>query len=401
MKRLGPAALIGSNIVVDAFGTAVFSAGIGFFAIRWADAEPSDVLNWLTIGGLLGIGLSLFAASLVDSIGPKPILLVVQACQFTVYFGMIIDMPVIAVLALCALGAALGRIVSPVRGALPPLYLSKERLLEFKATVKVWTVTMAIAGGAVAAILGMQKNSAALVLIPLLNCVSFIVVFMLTLGLPDRGRPEKRARFGLYLPSAQVACTALLFAVLAGLGTVPGYGVAVLAADKLGVPSAIVGIAPAVSFSVAILGQQLAKGRSFSLRTQIARIVVVSLVLESTALACLYVISANDLGAISIVSLVVASSALAETGALIVAFALWDVQYNIGNDADRGGIVGVFTMASSLGLAAAPALTSALLFRGPWFAAVAGAAVVTTSVAGVLGARWAGRRAKVPKTATL
>jgi MFS family permease len=134
MPRLSHGTLIGSNIVVDAFGTAVFASGVGFFVVRAVGAEPTQVLSWLTVGGLVGIALSFVAATLADVFGAKPVLLAVQAVQFVIYLGIAIPSTLYLVLALAALGAALGRVVSPVRGALPPMYLARDDLLRFKAT---------------------------------------------------------------------------------------------------------------------------------------------------------------------------------------------------------------------------------------------------------------------------
>jgi hypothetical protein len=93
-------------------------------------------------------------SSWVDVWGARPILLGLQLAQVCVYVVMVgVDSPSVVLVA-CCVGAGLSRVTSPVRGALPPLYLGREQLVEFKATVKVWTMVAALLGGAAAAGLG-------------------------------------------------------------------------------------------------------------------------------------------------------------------------------------------------------------------------------------------------------
>jgi MFS family permease len=376
MPRLSQGTLIGSNIVVDAFGTAVFASGVGFFVVRAVGAEPDQVLSWLSVGGLVGIGFSFVATTLTDVFGPKRILLAVQALQFVVYLGMAIPTSVYLVLALSALGAALGRVVSPVRGALPPMYLPKDRLLRFKATVRIWTITSAIAGSAVAAAVGTLMTATGSELIPLLNCASFAMVFALTLCLPVHQRTAMLRTHNVYRPSLDVILTAALFGVLAALGSAPAYGIAVLAAQKPGLPSASVAVAPVVSFAVALLGQRLSSGRDLGVRVQMVRILAFSLVLELAAITLLFLISHIHLAGPVVLTLVALAAAVAEFGAFMVALTLWDAQYSMGPDSDRASVVGVFTMASSLGMAVAPALSSGFLFGSPQRALLSGGCVV-------------------------
>jgi MFS family permease len=394
MPQLSQGTLIGSNIVVDAFGTAVFASGVGFFVVRAVGAEPDQVLSWLSIGGLVGIGFSFVATTLTDVFGPKRILLAVQALQFVVYLGMAIPTSLYLVLALSALGAALARVVSPVRGALPPMYLSKDRLLRFKATVRTWTITSAIAGSAVAAAVGASTATFSSELIPLLNCASFAIAFALTLCLPVHQRTATPRTHKIYRPSLDVITTAALFGVLAALGSAPAYGIAILAAQNPAVPSVSVAVAPVVSFAVALLGQRLSKGRNLGVRARVVRILAISLVLELVATILLFLISRIHLAGPVVLTLVALAAALAELGAFMVALALWDAQYSMGPDSDRASVVGVFTMASSLGMAVAPALSSAFLFGSPQRALLSGGCVVGAAcVLGILVSRMTSEQA--------
>jgi hypothetical protein len=381
MRSAGAARLIGANIVVDAFGTAVFMAGVGFFAIGSVGASPAQVLNSLAVGNFVGVGLSFLAASAVDTFGPKRVLLFVQTFQFVAYFGMLVASSVGPVLALCALGAALSRVTSPVRGALPPIYLDKARLLEFKSTVKVWTVMAVIAGGGVAAVLGLVKSETGLLAIPGINCLSFVAAFALTVLLPRRGVVTERKRLSLYRPSSEILLSALLFAFLIALGSVPESAVAVLAAHERRVPDVVVAVAPAVGFVVALGGQRLLKGRSEVIRLHSRRLLIVGLVLEGFAICILDLVTFSSLGTVGTVALIVIASALAESALLAVTYTMWDLQYSLGEDSDRGGIIGIFSAATSIGFALSPALASVFFFKGLGASVISGVLVLVVAAA--------------------
>ncbi|GGN48729.1 hypothetical protein FHR83_009330 [Actinoplanes campanulatus] len=364
MKRISPSLLIGSNVVVDAFGTATFLAGIGFFVIGSLGATPTQVLHWLTIGTFAGIGVSFFASAMVDSLGPKRVLLAVQCAQFFTYFGLLFVDSVTLVLVLCGLGAALTRVTSPVRGALPPAYLDKEQLLQFKAKVKVWVVAVTILGGGVSAAAALLDEHGALLAIPAVNCASFLAAMALTLMLPERKNTQWN-RVSFRPPSLGILLTASVFALIVGFGSAPDSAVAVLAAGKEGIPPAIVAIGAVVGFAVALAGQRVLKGRESLVRQHLGATLLVALIVEGLAAIAMAIVSFRDAPAIISLILIAVGLTLAEIALIGVTYAMWDAQYSVGDDSDRGRIIGVFSIATSVGFALSPALASALFFSHP------------------------------------
>jgi hypothetical protein len=380
VKLRSPSRLIGANIVVDAFGTATFLSGIGFFAIGSVGATPTQILHWLSIGIFAGVGLSFFASAFVDAIGPKRVLLALQTAQFVTYFALLFTGSVTLVLVLCGLGAALSRITSPVRGALPPIYLDKEQLLQFKAKVKVWIVTVTILGGGVAVVSSMLDEHGALLAIPAINCASFLAVMVLTILLPERegATPSKKVSFRP--PSVEIFLSASVFAFLIGLGSAPESAVAVLAADKEGMPAIVVAISSIAGFAVALGGQRLLKGRDGLVRRHGRSILLTSLGCEALAVSLVGIASFRNVDAVTAVALIGLGLTLAEISLLGVTYAMWDVQYSIGDDADRGRIIGVFSIATSVGLALSPALASALFFGGVGLTLLSGSVIILLGV---------------------
>jgi hypothetical protein len=355
-----------ANIVTDAFGTAVFLSGVGFFTLTGSGIDASHVLTALAVGGLVGIALSYPTASLVDMWGARPILLALQAAQVAVYVTMAAAAAAHVVVAACAVGAGLGRIASPVRGALPPLYLLKGDLVEFKARVKVWTMVLALLGGAVAAAVGAAKSAEALIMIPTLNALSFAGAFVLTLRLPQPLRVSKASRpwWVLYRPSKSVLSGTAFFGVLLCLGYVPESATSVLVAG-VGLPTWVVAASPALALAVALAGRRAVRGLGDRLRDVRTPVVSAALALEVAAAAALaLVVYVHDLPAAAQVALSVLAAAAAELAMIGILYLLWDIQYSVGTDHDRGGIVGVFTIGTSAGMALSPALASALYFHG-------------------------------------
>jgi MFS family permease len=118
------------------------------------------------------------------------------------------------------------------------------------------------------------------------------------------------------------------------------------------------------------------------------RILAISLVSELVAMSLLFLISRIHLAGSGVLILVALAAALAELGAFMVALALWDAQYSMGSDSDRASVVGVFTMASSLGMAVAPILSSGFLFGSPQRALLSGGCVLGAAcVLGILVSR--------------
>lgn len=71
----------------------------------------------------------------------------------------------------------LGRLVSPLRGALPPLYLKKEELLPFKGKLRSWTLTVSLCGVGIASLSSLMDT-----FFPLLVVVVGALCYTLCLG---------------------------------------------------------------------------------------------------------------------------------------------------------------------------------------------------------------------------
>ncbi|MCF6378153.1 hypothetical protein L2K70_11120 [Nocardioides KLBMP 9356] len=378
--------LIWANIVVDAFGTAMFLAGIGFFAISGEGVDATRLLSALATGGLVGVALSFPAASWVDLWGARRILAAVQVLQVATYLTMAMVGVHAVVLACCGIGAALSRVTSPVRGALPPLYLEKHALVPFKARVRVWTIAMSLAGSAAAAIVVLVFGDGHTELIPLVNAASFLFTLLLTLALPRAliAPSTKRRWWQLYRPPRSIVLTAGLFGLLLCLAYVPDAAVAVVVAD-LGLPPWIVAASPALALAVALGGERAVRSRAHVVARHARPILLAALAVQvSGLLALALAVHGPGSGDVVVSGLLVLSASAAEVALIGIMFVLWDVQYGVGDDENRGGIVGVFGIGTSAGMAASPATASALFFQDLGTALVVGALMIVVAVAGVL-----------------
>jgi hypothetical protein len=180
-----------------------------------------------------------------------------------------------------------------------------------------------------------------------------------------------------------------------GLGYVPEATVSVLVAREEGLPSWVVGASPAIALAVALLGQRAVKGRGDLLSRRARAVVLAAFALEGVAVLLLgLVVHGPDLPSALMIGLVVAATAVAELALIGVIYVLWDVQYSVGPDTDRGAIVGVFTIGTSAGMALSPAIAAALYFRGAPVGALTLAALLLGSAA-ALAVSLRGRR-RVP-----
>jgi hypothetical protein len=75
------------------------------------------------------------------------------------------------------------------------------------------------------------------------------------------------------------------------------------------------------------------------------------------------------------------ASALAESALLAVTYTMWDLQYSLGEDSDRGGIIGIFSAATSIGFALSPALASVFFFKGLGASVISGVLVLVVAAA--------------------
>ena len=372
--------LIGLNIVIDGFGTASFMAGIGFFTLWWGAVDPAGLLLGMGIGGFAGIGASFIAASLTDTFGRRRLLLIVQSLQLIVYAGLLLPVSSMWIVLFCSLGTGLGRVVSPVRGALPPMYLDKNDLIGFKAKVKTWTIVATVSGGLIAAVIGSTGDGPLLLFIPGVNCVSFFIVLGLTLMLPVEAERISKVKPSLYRPSKAVLSVASLFALLFAVGSIPENVIAILAADRHGIPSSIVVASSVIGFLVAILGQYLISGREDRLRQYHSILTGASLLAGVLSIGALIVVVHVNMSPLWAVVLIVVAGFLSESALLITLYAMWDLQYSLGDDKHRGGVIGVFSVASSLGVAGSPALASALFFSDMEIALPVGLVVIVGAV---------------------
>lgn len=355
--------VIATNVVADAFGTAVFTAGIGFFVLSSSDFSAGTILRFLSVGAFIGVGVSYFTGPLLDKYGPRALMLKVQPLQAACYLVLPFVSDSLLLLFLCAGGAALSRLLSPARGALPPMYLGAQDLVAFKARVKIWTVAAAISGAALSAVLVGAHSRRLLYAVPAINGASFVVAASCTFCLPSmdgsRGVPT-----GLYKPSSTIMAAGLTLAILLALADVPETAVPLLTASYGTFPTFLVVVTPASSFIAALAGQVLVKGRRSVFGRNLGAFVVVITVAVVAAVGCLLVAPDFRNNSTLVIISVVLSAVLGGGSGVFVSYLIWDSQYSLGPDQRRGSVVAIFVTATSVALAGSPALASAILFQG-------------------------------------
>lgn len=355
------------NIIADAFGSAVFGAGLGYVTVNLLEVEPALVLGASVCGGFLGIAVSYPVAALTDRWGVRRVLLVLQIAQTIALFPLLF--PWGKELALLAIGATvgLGRVVSPVRGALPPKYLDKGSLLEFKTTTRCAVLIAALAGAGVASLIASLGPPQALIFLPLLNALSFLVALRFTFRLPRQQELVSTTRWLGTMDLVNIGSAGgaylVIFTLVYLLAGIVDAALPFALAQRGVSFGWLIAVANLIGIGISLAAQRVVKrrqGSSVNTRPLVLGLGAI-LLFCAGVLACVYVTVA--LSDAEFIGLILGSVVLTEIGTVLIYLVLWDVQYSVGPDDRRGAVVGMFGVACSLGMVASSGVAAAMFHR--------------------------------------
>ncbi|WP_418275019.1 hypothetical protein ACNHYB_09035 [Isoptericola jiangsuensis] len=230
-------------------------------------------------------------------------------------------------------------------------------------------MAVSLAGAAGAALLGASGSLTLLKLIPIVNGATFLIAMLFTIGLPKPvlavGHASRRGVLGMYRPTASILAVAVLLGLTFVISGVPGSAIAVLVASESYLPAWIVGASPILGLLIAVGGQRFMREHSNEVGRRLPLFVLISCSGGVIAMVLLCLVRYGVVPATSwSIALVVSADVLAEVAGILTSYAVWDVQYRVGSDADRGGIVGLFGVAASASIALSPGIAGLLLFEG-------------------------------------
>ncbi|AKK08365.1 MFS transporter [Corynebacterium testudinoris] len=352
LVRATPKALIALNVLSDALATSFLAASIGFLVLDRSTVHPGLSMSLVGAFLFLGIVLSFPVGALGDRWGTRRVLMAVQVVQVAVYLAMFFSSGYTFVIVLAA-AFGLGRVVSPLRGALPPRYIDKQELIGFKSRLRTWTLTVALLGSALVPIV-LRFETRLYLAVAFVGMVAYLACYSATYllrGEGASGQPgEHRARVPMGLQAGDWGiwwllvggflivgiAGALLPFVVAGFG--PGYAWLLFASSVLGI---------VVNDAVRRLISRVTSpdGRvAYPLKL----IAVAYLTGIGSVGFFLFLLTSSVAPAVILLGFLV-GSLLGTVGEVLNVVVAWDVQYSVGNESRRTSIVALFSLTSSLG----------------------------------------------------
>lgn len=348
------------NIVFDAFGTSVFTLGIGYYIEQYTSFKAAEILFSMSLAIFLGTTLSYFTSALSDLVGAKKALTLVQILQLSIALTITLFPDSHLFPLFIFIYFMLGRVLSPIRGALPPAYFPKEELLEFKTSVRSSTL-IAIAFSSIAIWLVVTQAEGrwerfSIVFIAI-DLATFVACIGLTALLPEAEtlkKPKNPFSFiNLGFKNNIVWTLFLLGFATAGVcgAAIPFYlpslaqhGPVILIADFL------------IGLAISKLSEYLIKRHKNYFSSQyILQSVLFSLALATVAAFIVSLASYLQTEQSKFYALIIAIL-MSEIALTLLSLSLWNAQYELGPDERRGAIVGFYSMSSSYGSALSPAL---------------------------------------------
>lgn len=349
-----PRLLISVNVLSDAFITSLFSAGIGFFVLTLPQLTVLEATRAVGIGIFGGTILSLALGRISDITSPTTILSIVQFLQITSY-GLLPFVWNNHVLTLVILGTIffLGRLVSPLRGALPPFYLEKHELLPFKGKLRSWTLSVSLCGVGIASLASLMDRFFP-VLIVAVGTLCYTLCLSATFKLQPAHFPRKRPKeqpFNFSVLNQHEIQSwlwlLLCFSVIAISSALFPYIVANFdpKASWLLFASSLLGITVNIVFQRYFL--QLP-----AFKRLLRRRMVFALCLLIATLSLFFVAASasQHFSYWLFCGVLLFSMLFTQIAQTLAAIVGWDVQYSAGEDSNRSLIVSIFALSSSLGV---------------------------------------------------
>lgn len=345
--------LIAANVLVDAFAMSLTAAGIGYLSSEADNVDPSDTLTVVGLSLLCGTAVSLVLSSLSDAFGVRRMLAAVQVCQIVAFILLVPCSDGVAFLVTVGFIFFLGRMVSPLRGSLPPKYLAKNELLTFKSGLRSYTLSVVLVGSAIISLLtwaelGVTRS------IALVGALCYCVCLAATLGLPkdhaEPGRwdkvtsPFRALRKDEWLTWLKVL---LVLSVVAVSGSAVPYVIAQRGPEAawLLLASSLIGIAVNEIVRQVSKRTLLRDGQLLNSDEILGAAVIL-------ALMAIGVVLFAGQGALSVwvfVGAVLAVSALENFASTLTTLVAWEAQYSSGEEKNRTSIVALFSVSGAVG----------------------------------------------------
>ncbi|MGP5083039.1 MFS transporter [Corynebacterium variabile] len=344
--------LITANVLSDALATSMLGSGIGYLVLARTDIRPGLSMSLVGIATFLGILASFPAGILSDFLGTRRVLMIVQGVQVAVYLCLWFTSSYFFLFILAS-AFFLGRIVSPLRGALPPLYIDKQELIGFKSRLRTRTLAVTLlASASIPGILyldfSLQKTVAIVGFAAYLACL--MATYRLGGALVDGGLKKRPSNGPMRLTFQDWTVWLLLLGCFIIVGVAGALFPFIVASFGSGFSwllfaSSIIGIVSNDVVRRIIPRLSDSNGRIRGVQ----RIIWLSYLTGSMAtLLFVFLLSSASANTL-VISFLLLGSILGNLSEILGVVVAWDRQYTAGSDDRRSSIVAFFSLSSSLG----------------------------------------------------
>lgn len=349
-KPLSPATAIRINVLVDAYVTSFLAASVGYLTVQ-SGLEGQGVLHAVGMGIVVGTILSLPLARLGDIVGETKVLSGVQFSQVAAYVVLGIVPGYIPVLGALVGIFMLGRLVSPLRGALPPRFLQKDELVSFKVALRTSTLTVVLLGtGTVSCVLLLDISIRTFACV--LGSIGYSICILATQELKKSQGVEvvRRNSFSLRFSlgtDVWISCLKVVisFAIIATGSVLVPY----ILASKGDALSWLLLCSVFIEIAINYVIQKNSRFKKGG-RASSSALLILAVGLGVCG-GILLVASAGFLQSMIGFSMaLIGVFCLNHTARTFATIMAWQFQYEKGNDKDRSLIVAVFSMSSALGV---------------------------------------------------
>ena len=348
--------------IVDAAGSGLFLGSLSILLVRVEHLRPAEIGTAFAIGGAVGLVSAVPMASLANRLHPRRFLVLIMAARGVIALGFLAVDSFSELVAVAVVSAIAIAGVGPAQQALVGELLSAERRVVVMASIRALrNLGYSIAGLAAAGVL-IVGGRLMLVLVVLVNAVSFVVASGVysRLPAPVNRIAVKARRLAVVSDARYLAFTALSTVYTVTLPLLD-IGIPLWIAQHTDAPLALAGVALTVNSGIVVALQvRLSRGAE-TVRGATTRVVQAS---SAFATSFLLLASAAFTDAAVATMLILVGVVAFTVAEIFESAGWWTLSYEFAPEEARLQYLGTFSLNYGIGAIVGPLAMSAVVVYG-------------------------------------